>query len=212
MKNPVIIIGANAIGRLVKEIFEKNEVVVYGFLEDLKKNSKAELDDIAILGSPDDENFLKLIGKKCEVFIASDENQIKKSFVKVLNEENKVQPINAVHPSASLSSKSSIGHGNLIDQQVILAPGCHFGNHNILHAGAIFGVDVSIGDYVQVGTRSSINHGVSIEDEVFIGSGTVVVAGVKIGKGARVGAGSVVIESVKAGETVFGNPAQKMIA
>ena|SRR5258706_8340606 len=69
-------------------------------------------------------------------------------------------------------------------------------------------VEVTLGDFVQIGAGSIINAGAKIEDEVFIGSGVTIVAGVTVGKGARVGAGSVVIAAVKAGETVFGNPAQ----
>ena len=37
VKNPVIIFGANYLGRAAKEIFEANEIVVYGFLDDDKK-------------------------------------------------------------------------------------------------------------------------------------------------------------------------------
>ena len=38
MENPVMIFGANYLGRIAKEIFESNEVVVYGFLEIMNPN------------------------------------------------------------------------------------------------------------------------------------------------------------------------------
>ncbi len=208
MKNPVIIFGANAIARSVKEIFELNHVVVYGYLDDTVKLHKTEIDDATVLGATDDDGFLKLIGKKCEAFVAVDDNKLRKSIVKMLNGVRHVQPVNAVHPSAHVSPRASIGHGNFIDFGVQLAPGSQIGAHCLVHPNAVLGVGATIGDFVQVGAGSIVNAGVVIEDDVFIGAGVAIVSGVTVGKGARIGAGSVVIGHVKAGDTVFGNPAQ----
>ncbi|HMI65250.1 MAG TPA: acetyltransferase [Cyclobacteriaceae bacterium] len=210
MENPVIIFGANYLGRSAKEIFESNEVEVYGFLDDDQKLHNTQLDDVTVLGSTDNDGFLKLIGKKCEAFVAVDDNRLRKSLVKVIQEVRHKQPVNAIHAGASISSKAEIGHGNFIDRGAIIAMGAKVGNHNLINVLAMVGVDVTLGDFVQVGSGSLINPGVTIEDEVFIGSGVTIVAGVQIGKGARIGAGSVVIASVKENETVFGNPAQKV--
>ena len=67
MENPVIIFGANPLGRMAKEIFESNGVVIYGFLDDDTKLHSKELDDAIILGSTDDDGFLKLIGKNVKL-------------------------------------------------------------------------------------------------------------------------------------------------
>lgn len=208
MQNPVIIFGANVIGRLAKEIFESNGVVVYGFLDDNVKLYKTEIDEVQVLGATDEQGFLKLIGKKCEAFVATDENKLRKGLTNMLLEVRHVQPMNAVHPKANLSKKASIGYGNFIDSDVVMVSGASVGSHGLIQAQAYIGMDALIGDYVQIGVGSKIGAGVKIEDEVFIGSGVTIISGVTIGKGARVGVGSVVIGSVKAGETVFGNPAQ----
>lgn len=208
MENPVIIFGANALGRAAREIFETNEVVVYGFLDDNKKLHNTQVDEITVLGDTDNDGFLKLIGKKCEAFVAVDDNKLRKSIVKMLQEVRHVQPVNAIHSKATVSEQASIGHGNFIDAHVYLAPGSAIGNHCLIHAKAFVGVEVTTGDFVQIGAGSNINPGVKIEDEVFIGSGVTIVSGITIGKGARIGAGSVVVAPVKAGETVFGNPAK----
>ncbi len=212
MENPVIIFGANYLGRAAKEIFESNEVEVYGFLDDDQKLHNTEMDDVKVLGSTDNDGFLKLIGKKCEAFVAVDDTRLRKSLVKFIQEVRHKQPVNAIHAGSSISSRADIGHGNFIDRGAIIAMGAKVGNHNLINALAMVGVDANLGDFVQVGSGSLINPGVTIEDEVFIGSGVTIVAGVHIGKGARIGAGSVVIASVKENETVFGNPAQKVKA
>jgi sugar O-acyltransferase (sialic acid O-acetyltransferase NeuD family) len=212
MENPVIIFGAGLMGRAAREVFESNGVVVYGYLDDDKKLHNKEIDDVIVLGSTDDDGFLKLIGKKCEAFIAIDDNKVRKNLVEMIVEERHVQPVNTVHKSAVISMKAALGHGNFIDAGVILGTGSIIKSHCILNAGAVIGVEASLGSFVQIGSGSLINSNVTIEEEVFIGSGVTVISGLTIGKGARVGAGSVVISAVKAGSTVFGNPAQPVKA
>jgi sugar O-acyltransferase (sialic acid O-acetyltransferase NeuD family) len=210
MENPVIIFGANHLGRSAREIFETNQAEVYGFLDDNAALHNKEIDEVGVLGSTDDDGFLKLIGKKCDAFVAIDDNRLRKAVVKMLNEVRKTQPVNAIHQGATISKRASIGHGNFIDIDVTIAAGSKVGSHCILHAKATIGVESVLGSFVQIGAGAQINPGTIIEDEAFIGSGVIVVSGVTIGKGARVGAGSVVIASVGAGETVFGNPATQL--
>jgi sugar O-acyltransferase (sialic acid O-acetyltransferase NeuD family) len=210
MENPVIIFGANYLGRIAKEIFESNEIVVYGFLDDNKKLHSTEVDEAVVLGSTDDDGFLKLIGKKCEVFVAIDDNKLRRSIVKMLQGERHAQPVNAMHKQAMLSPKAIIGHGNFFDIGFTLGPGATIGSHGLFHAKSHVGAESTLGDFVQLGTGAIVNSNVAIEDDVFIGSGATLISGITIGKGARIGAGSVVITSVKAGETVFGNPAGKV--
>ncbi len=210
MENPVIIFGANYLGRLVKEIFEGNDVVVYGFLDDNKKLYNTEIDEAMVLGSTDDDGFLKLIGKKCEAFVAIDDNKVRRSIVKLLQEERHAQPVNATHRRALISPKAIIGHGNLFDDGFTLGPGSTIGSHGLFHAKSHVGAECTLGDFVQLGVGAIVNSNVTIGDDAFIGSGAVIISGVSVGKGARIGAGSVVIASVKAGETVFGNPAGKV--
>ena len=207
MENPVIIFGANYLGRAAKEIFESNSIFVYGFLDDDKKLHSTEVDEVVVLGGMDDDGFLKLIGKKCEAFVAVDDNKLRKNVVEMLQEIRHVQPVNAIHSNARVSLKAEIGHGNFVDTGATIAPGAKIGSHVIFHANCFVGVGASVGDFVQVGAGSLINPAVEIGSEVFIGSGVTIISGITIGKGARVGAGSVVIGPVKPGETVFGNPA-----
>ncbi len=210
MDNPVLIFGANALGRAAKDIFENNGNVVYGFLDDDKKTHNKEIDNVVCLGSTDDDGFLKLIGKKCEAFIAVDDIKLKKNLTEMLHDVRHVQPVNAINTQSSMGSHVELGHGNFIDHGARVGTGVKLGSHCIIHANAVIGVGAEIGDYVQIGAGSIIGTGVKIEDEVFIGAGATVVADITIGKRARVGAGSVVIGQVKSSETVFGNPAQKV--
>lgn len=210
MDKPVIILGANAVGRAAKAIFESNEIVTYGFLDDNEQVIGSEIDNVVVLGKTTDDGFLKLIGKKCEAFVASDDNKVRKYLVELLTERRKMMPVNAIHSTAFIDPTVHLSHGTFINMNVHIGVNVKVGNHCILNSGTIIEANSSIGEFVQIGANSVVNEGVTIEDEAFIGSGVTIVAGVTIGAGARIGAGSVVINSIDPGHTVFGNPAAEI--
>ncbi|MBC3785480.1 acetyltransferase [Spirosoma utsteinense] len=210
MENPVLIFGAGNLGLTALDLFQRNNVVVYGLLDDDKSLHGTEFGDVSVLGETDDDGFLKFVGQKCEAFVAIADGRVRKRLVKMLNERRKVQPVNAIHDTAVVSAMATLGHGNLIAARAVVNPYAEVGSHCIIQAGTIIESRAKVGDYVHLGTGCLINSGTVVEEGAFIGTGATIIAGVTIGKGARVGAGSVVVESVEAGATVFGNPAKKL--
>lgn len=210
MENPVLIFGAKGLGKVAMDIFQSNGVVIYGFLDDDKSLHNQSINEIPVLGSTDDDGFLKFVGNKCEAFIAVDETKVRQSLVKMLNERRKVMPVNGIHAKAVISSSALISHGNLINAFAVVNAFAKIGNHCIIHSKALIDYESEIGDFVQIGAGSTINSNVTIGKGAFIGTGVTIVSGVKIGKNARVGAGSVVIGDIKDGATVFGYPAQEV--
>ncbi len=206
----MLIFGAGNLGLTALDLFQRNSVVVYGLLDDNKDLHGKEFSDVSVLGETDDDGFLKLIGQKCEAFVAIGDSRVRKRLVKMLNERRKVQPVNAIHDTAIVSGMATLGHGNLIAARVVVNPLVEIGQHCIIQSGVIIESNARLGDYVNVGTGSVINSGVTVEEGAFIGTGATIIAGVTIGKNARIGAGSVVVENVEAGTTVFGNPAKKL--
>lgn len=210
MEKPVIIFGAKGIAQPALEIFNSNEVIVYGFLDEDEKTYNTEINTVSVLGHPEDDGFLKLIGQKAEAFVAIDDSKYRKFIVEMLNERRKVQPVNAIHKTAYISTDASIGHGNFINAKVTIGTAAELGSHCIIHTGAIIDHGVKMADFVQVGAGAVINAEATIEEGAFIGAGAIIVGGVTVGKNARIGAGSVVISTVSNGETIFGNPAAKI--
>ena len=207
MKNPVLIFGGGVLGKLAIDIFNQNEVLIYGVLDDNKELHAKEINEVVVLGETDDDGFLKLIGQKTEAFVAISHLADRKAIVKMLLDRRKVMPVNGIHPRAFISEEASIGHGNLIAAGAILNASSTIGNHCLILSNAVIDPNAEISDFVHIGAGAIINSGAEVEEGAFIGSGAIVVSGIKIGKNARVGAGSVVVSDVKEKETVFGNPA-----
>jgi len=203
-----MIFGAGSLGLTALDLFQRNNVVVYGLLDDNKDLHGKEFGEVSVLGETDDDGYLKLIGQKCEAFVAIADSRVRKRLVKLLNERRKMQPVNAIHDTAVVSKMATLGHGNLIAARAVINPLAEVGQHCIIQSGAVIETHATLGDYVQIGTGSTVGSGVTVGEGVFIGAGVTVIAGVSIGKNARIGAGSVVVENVAATATVFGNPAK----
>ncbi|WP_026629309.1 acetyltransferase [Dyadobacter alkalitolerans] len=210
MENPVLIFGAGDLGVQALDIFKRNNVLVYGLLDDHKELHGKEFGDVSVLGNTDDSGFLSILGSKCEAFVAIGERSVRERLVETLTEEYKTMPINAIHDSALISEMATIGHGNLIGARVTVGAKSKIGQHCLIQTAAVVDTWVQVGDYVTIGAGAIINDRVKIGDGVFIGSGAIIVAGIEIGKNARIGAGSVVVENVPAKATYFGNPARKI--
>jgi len=210
MQNPVLIFGAGTLGKIALDIFNRNNVLVYGFLDDDKKLHNTEIGEIVVLGETDDDGFLKIVGQKTEAFVAIGNTKVKKKVVEVLNDRRHVMPVNAIHDRSIVSENAILGHGNLIMANAVVNPYAQIGNHSIVHSGAVIDTEAKVADFVNIGTGAMINTGAEIAEGAFVGSGAVIVTGIKVGKNARVGAGSVVIENVPDNATVFGNPAKKV--
>ncbi len=207
MANPVIIIGANAVGRVAASVLSAQGLVVYGFLDDNEKLQGSDLDNVAVLGKTDESKFLKLIGKKCDVFFASEEAKVRKFYFEKFENEQ-IYPINIIDKSAFIASGVILGHGLLIQAGAVISAGADLSNCINIGAGAVVEAQTCLKDCVNIGSGAVVGEGVVLEESVFVGAGAVIVSGIKVEKNARVGAGSVVIENVGKGKTVFGNPAK----
>ena len=210
MENPVIILGAQTVGIPVLEAFHSNDIVVYCLLDDDQKLQGTELLDVPVMGNTDDGELLQLLGKTCEVFVATDDTASRRSLTQMLRTEYEAVPVNAIHQRASVAAHATLGHGNYIGPNAVVAATAVLGDGCLVGANAVVEARAQLGDYAQLGSGALLGADARVGEQVFIGAGAVVVAGVKIGDKARVGAGSVVVADVPNGQTVFGNPAVKV--
>jgi len=208
MGKPVIIIGAGGLGRVALDIFKSNGVLVYGFLDEEENLHGTEVQDISVLGSFEDEGFLKLIGQKCDAFVALEDVEKRLEVVRILQDRRKVMPINAIHQTSVIEESASISHGDLINSGVTIGSESLIGSFCIFNSQVVIDYRVTIEDCAHIGAGSIISPNARIGKNALIGSGAIIAAGIKIEQNAKIGTGSVVVSDVKKGKTVFGNPAQ----
>jgi len=114
-----------------------------------------------------------------------------------------------IHPTAYVGAGCTVGEGCVVTQFVILT------------------ADVHLGDFVNVGVRTTLSHGNVLADFVtcaghccvagevkigrlsFVGCNVTIVPHVTVGENAYLCAGSVVIRRVLDNTRVIGNPAKK---
>ncbi|MCT4697315.1 MAG: DapH/DapD/GlmU-related protein [Candidatus Cardinium sp.] len=210
MHKGVIILGACHLTKGSLDIFQRNNLIVYGILDDETKWHNTTIHNIPVLGATDDPTFLELLNQECASFIAYRHIQKRKNCLNFLIAQQKSTSISAIHPSAIIADGVQMGSGNYIGAQVCLASEVTVGNHCILHNGVIIEAETQIHDWVEIGAGSIIGDHVTIEEEVFIGIGARIIPGVTIQKGASIGAGSVVLGNVKKGDVFLGNPAKSI--
>ncbi len=165
MENPVIILGAQTVGTTALDAFQSNDVVVYCLLDDDTKLQNTELNDVPVMGNTDDKELLKLLGKKCEVFVATDDTASRKSLTSMLRDEYEVAPVNAIHQRASVSEHAWLGHGNLIGPNAVVAGNAKLGDGCIVGANAVIDVKAELGDYSQLGAGAILNAGVVVGEQ-----------------------------------------------
>jgi sugar O-acyltransferase (sialic acid O-acetyltransferase NeuD family) len=136
--------------------------------------------------------------------VAIGDNTIRKRVA----ESTKHRFANAIHNSAIISAKVSMGLGNMILHGAIIQAQTRVGNHVIINTGAQVDHDCVIEDYVHIAPRVVLCGTVNIGTGTLVGAGATVIPGKKIGKWAMVGAGSVVTKDIPDYAVAVGNPAR----
>jgi sugar O-acyltransferase (sialic acid O-acetyltransferase NeuD family) len=113
-----------------------------------------------------------------------------------------------IHPSARISSKSSLGEGTVVSVGAIIAAHTYLGRHVLVNRGALIGHHTEIGHYVTVGPGANIAGSCHIGEATYIGMGAVVLDHITIGAHSVVGAGAVVTKDVPDNVLVVGVPAR----
>lgn len=125
---------------------------------------------------------------------------------KVAEKSGRLAAPAAVHPSAIISSKASIGDGTVVMQGAVVQADAKIGRHCIINTKASIDHECIIGDYVHIAPGCTLSGDVKIGDGTWIGAGATVIQGITIGKDCYIGAGSVVVRDIPDGVKAYGVP------
>lgn len=116
-----------------------------------------------------------------------------------------------IHKEAQINENVKIGEGCIIARQAGVGSDAVIGRNCLVQAFSIVGHDCVVGDYARIDVRSLLVGGVRLENNVTIHTNAVISHKVTLEDDVTVGALSFVIKSVKKGNTVYGNPARRLV-
>lgn len=116
---------------------------------------------------------------------------------------------NAIHPSATISTRSECGQGVTVNAGSYVGPGATLANHVLVDSCVNISHDVAVSKGATVTPNATLAGDVTVGTDAYIGPGATIIRGVTVGDGATVGAGAVVTSDVSEGATVVGVPASK---
>jgi sugar O-acyltransferase (sialic acid O-acetyltransferase NeuD family) len=186
--------GASGHAKVIIDILEGNKIVIDGLFDD-----NADIKQLM-----DYHVFSAKNNIEGPLIISIGNNEIRKQIAENLT----VEFGRAVHCSAIVSDKASIGNGTVVMQNAVIQSSTSIGKHCIINTATVIEHDCLIDNFVHISPHATLCGNVQIGEGTCIGAGATVIQGIKIGKWAVIGAGAVVIEDVPDDAIMAGVPAR----
>lgn len=208
MAQPLLILGAGPFAEDVFDIAADTDMFhVIGFACNTGKDSMPEsvqglpvhwMDDILATLTPD-------------TLVVSGIGSPKRANMVEQCRDAGFQVANAIHPTARVSSRATIGSGVIIGPQSTVSIDCKIGDGVIINRGVTIGHHTTLEPFSTLAPGVNIAGNVLIKTGATIGMGANVIQKLTIGSQAMVGRGSVVTRDVPNNVTVVGIPAKPLI-
>lgn len=201
---PLLILGTRTLAVEIADLVsEIPDYEVVGFIENMKpERCRETLEDLSIIWVDD---LADLTGSHYAVCGLATTHRSR--FVEQVAKYG-IPFATVIHPSARISTKSSLGEGTIISVGVIIAAHTHLGRHVLVNRGALIGHHTEVGDYVTIHPGANVAGACRIGEATYIGMGAVVLDRITIGSHSVVGAGAVVTKDVPDNVQVVGVPAK----
>jgi len=142
-----------------------------------------------------------------EFFVALGDATLRLQWISKLQISGK-HLVTLIHPSTSVSKRSSIGKATLLKPYSVVDAGVSIGQGCIINSGSTISHGCTIGDGVHICPGVNIAGDVSVGNQTWVGIGASTIQGVKIGEKTIIGAGAIIVDDIPDNVTVVGNPAR----
>lgn len=204
----VIIIGSGAQAKYAAETFRLSGVAVAGVVLLEGNGAPNWLETCDLKPLPMEPDFAGARESGGETFVVcSADAQIKHDLFHQAVGVG-LEPLNAIHPAATVASTANIGRGVIINAGAVVQPFATIGDGVMVHGGAIIEHDVNLGAFSNIAPGASLAGWVKVDAGATVLAGATVIPSVEIGEGAIVAAGACVTEDVDAWTMVAGVPAK----
>ena len=194
--------GAGGHSKVITNILNSLGIEVIGVFDDRPKDAK--LKTMAI------DSGVKVQGKafpklNAPLIISVGDNQ-RRAELRMLRVNAEYG--RAIHGTAIVSTKSTIGEGTIILQGAIVQSAAQVGRQVLINTAASVDRDNEIGDYAHISPHATLCGHVKVGEGTHIGAGAVVIPSIEIGNWCTIGAGTVVIRDIPDYAMAVGNPAR----
>lgn len=200
MSKKIALVGFDLEVLELLETIESKKIV--GYIDKNNLNTK----ELKYLGS--DKDFIKNTYSDIEVVLSMD---IPKVRAKLFNFYKDYISKFISHRTSNISKRSKIGHGTLIQSNVLVSAMVKIGNGCFLNHSSAIHHESEIGDFTILAPKSLVLGRVKIGNQCYIGAGAIIKEDTVIGSNVIIGAGSVVLNDIPDNSVVVGNPAKKYL-
>ncbi|MFP8643699.1 acetyltransferase [Priestia aryabhattai] len=199
----LLILGAGGHGKVVSEIAQlMKQWEEISFLDD--REDVSEVLGISIVGKLAD---LPALRSQYEyAFVAIGSNTARLKWTGKLSRHGFKIPI-LMHPSSTVSAKSSIEEGTVIMAGAVINPDTRIGRSCIINTTSTVDHDCLLQDGVHISPGSHLGGTVTVGERAWICIGATIINNVNIGCDSVIAAGAVVTKDVPNNALVAGVPA-----
>lgn len=203
----IVIIGAGGFGREVLWLIERinaKEMTweIKGYIDDGIK-AGTQINGYPVLGGID---YLQKVEEQIAVACAIGSSQTRKKIIEKISHKKNIEFPNLIDPDVQMSNYIELGRGNIICAGSILTVNISICNFTILNLNCTVGHDVILNSFVTVYPNVNVSGCVSIGERTEIGTGTKIIQGKTIGEDIVIGAGAVVVRDIDIPGTYVGVP------
>lgn len=201
----LVIVGNGGFGREVEWLVERinRENSTWNFLGFISN----DIDNPKVIG---DDNYVINCEQELYVAIAIGATGLREKLYNCYKKNPNIKFANLIDPSVICSNRVKIGEGNIICAGTIITVDVSIGNCNIINLDCTVGHDAVIEDFVTLNPSVNVSGNSIIESGCNIGTGTQIIQGKSVGRDTIVGAGAVVNCDLPANCTAVGVPAKKI--
>ncbi|MDD1512866.1 acetyltransferase [Priestia megaterium] len=199
----LLILGAGGHGKVVSEIAQlMKQWEEISFLDD--REDISEVLGIPIVGKLTD---LPTLRSEYEyAFVAIGSNSARLKWAKKLIQQDFKIPI-LIHPSSTVSVKSSIEEGTVIMAGSVINPDARIGRSCIINTASTIDHDCILQDGVHTSPGTHLGGSVKVGERTWICIGASIINNINIGCDSVIAAGAVVIKDIPSNVLVAGVPA-----